>query len=304
MSQSSLTLTDVPIVEHNESRHARRFVGTAARSLKTVADVFVWEIRSFFLRPAVYLLYLCLTLLAGWSFSWLVTVLSRGGGLALRQGDDVLFQFLGPNVFIVGSWTCLVPLLTMNLIADERRRGTWETLLTTPLSPYEVVVGKFLAGWCSLLTALIPWGLFLCVLRFWNGRVQWLGGWFPWIDGPGLSFDFGPVLGAVLGLSLIGLTLTAIGLLGSSLCRGPFAAALVSFVAMLIVVTLSLLPKALTYWQLPAEQIQLAEILSCWGHLERFSQGLVDPRIIAGHLSVTVFVLWLTVCTARYPDNS
>src|SRR6516225_9015230 len=65
--------------------------------------VFVWEIKSFFLRPLSYLLLLAAALLAGWSFSWLVTLLARGTDPALQSGDDPISQFLGPNVFLIGG---------------------------------------------------------------------------------------------------------------------------------------------------------------------------------------------------------
>jgi len=120
-----------------------------------VAVVFAWEFKGFFLRPTAWLLLLTMSLLAGLNFSWLVTLLSRGDSLALRQGDDPLVQFLGPNVFLVGACTLLVPLLTMDLVADERRRGTWEALLTTGVTSLQVLLGKFLAGWGLLLTCLV-----------------------------------------------------------------------------------------------------------------------------------------------------
>jgi ABC-2 type transport system permease protein len=118
--------------------------------------VFVWEIKSFFLRPVSYVLLLAAALTAGWSFSWLVTLLSRGPTVGLRPTDDPIAQFLGPNVFLIGGCTLLVPLLTMNAIADERRRATWEQMLTAPISPFAVVLGKFAASWCVFVMCLVP----------------------------------------------------------------------------------------------------------------------------------------------------
>src|SRR5437016_4630522 len=64
------------------------------------AVVCAWELKSFLLRPIAYVLLLAAVLLASWSFSWLVTLLSRGPVVPLRSGDDPIPQFLGPNVFL------------------------------------------------------------------------------------------------------------------------------------------------------------------------------------------------------------
>lgn len=268
-----------------------------------MVPVFTWELRGFFLRPTAYVLLLTMALVAGGSFSWLVTVLSRGGGPALRQGDSPLVQFLGPNVFLVGSITLLVPLLTMNLVADERRRGTWEPLLTTAVTPRAVIAGKFLAGWCLLLACVSPWVYYLLVLRSWNGRGRMLWDVIPWFDGTGLGFDIGPACGGMVGLAVIGMTFTALGLFCSTVCRGPFAAALLSFAAMFALLVLSFVPQALAFWQFPPEPVRLAGMLSCWGQLERFSQGLIDPRIVVGHVSATALLLWMTTRIARRRDE-
>src|SRR5262245_10048826 len=77
------------------SRLARRLPAAARRGLREVATVFAWEIRTFLLRPTSYLLLLAAAVLAGWSFSWLVTLLARGSDPALRPADDPIAQFLG-----------------------------------------------------------------------------------------------------------------------------------------------------------------------------------------------------------------
>src|SRR5439155_4308828 len=134
------------------------------RFFRGVAVVFVWEIKAFFLRPVAYVMLLAAAILSGWSFSWLVTLLSRGMDPALRAADDPIAQFLGPNVFLIGACTLVIPLLTMNAIAEERRRGTWELLLTAPVSSLSVVLGKFIALWSLLMACLTPWIYHLAVL--------------------------------------------------------------------------------------------------------------------------------------------
>jgi ABC-2 type transport system permease protein len=269
-----------------------------------MANVALWELKSFFLRPMTYALLLSLTVVSTWSFSWLVTLLARGSAPAMRGDEDPVFQFIGPNLFLVGTGTLLIPLLTMSLVAEERRRGTWETLLTSAANPLGVVGGKFLAGWCKWLVCLTPWAVLSVVLRLWSGEVRQVAGFVPWFAGQGLNFDVGPVAGGLLGLAMLGMTFVALGLLCSSVCRQTASAAALSFAAMLGVLFLSVLPKLLGFWNCPSEWLRWAASVSCWGQLEQFSQGAVSPRIIVGHFSVCVLLLWGTTLTARSRDAS
>jgi ABC-2 type transport system permease protein len=275
-------------------------MGSAAR----VGSVAGWELRSLFQRPSTYFLLLTAVLTAGWGFSWLVTLLARGGGVSLRQVDDPIVQFLGPNVFLVGLCTLLVPLLTMSLVADERRRGTWELLLTTPVTIGEVFAGKFLAGWSMLMLALLPWSYYVAVLRFWNGKTRMLWGFAPWFDGAGVPFDRGPVLGGICGIAMIGGTFVAFGLACSGVCRRPVSAALVTFMGMLLALVLGFTPRVLEMWGFAREQFAWVEAVSCWGHLERSARGVVLPRVLLAHLSLWAGLLWLAAHWSRRVDDA
>lgn len=265
--------------------------------------VFLWELKSFFRRPASYVLLLAAALTAGWSFSWLVTLLSRRSPVGVQPADDPIAQFLGPNVFLIGGCTLLVPLLTMNAIADERRRATWEQLLTAPVAPLAVVLGKFAALWCAFVTCLIPWLYYVVALRYWNGRFTTVWGGIPWFESPGLPFDLGPVYAGCLALVCVGATFVAIGMFCSGLCRGPASAALLSLVAMGLILALGVAPRMLAHWNFSADQVRLAETLSCWGHVERFSRGVIELRIIAAHVTVSAILLWTTAVTCRRVDE-
>lgn len=284
----------------------QRFAGRRARwreFCEPAVAVFIWEIRAFFLRPAAWVMLLSASLLAGWCFAWLVTLLARGGGVSLRTLDDPVVQFLGPNLFLVGLCTLFVPVLTMNSIADERRRGTWELLLTSPVSVGQVLAGKFAALGCALLAALAPWPFFLAVLRVWNGKTRILWGFLPWLDGPGVPFDPGSACGGILGLSVIAATCAALGLFCSSLCRRPVSAALLTFVAMMVLLGISVLPRALEVWGFARDQTAWIETLSCWGQLERLCRGTLRPRELVAQLSFCGALLWLTAWVSRRVDD-
>ncbi len=256
-------------------------------SAGAVMTVAVWEILAHFRRPAAYVMLLAATLIAGWNFSLLVTLLAQGRVVPLRQADDPLAQFLGPNVFLVFSLMLIVPVVTMGMVADERRRGTWESLLTTPVEPWQVLMGKFAAAWTAVVVNVLPWICYVAALRWWPGL--------------GLEFDRGYLIGGVIGIGTVSLTLCGIGLLCTSICKAPFAASVATVSAMIALLLLSLAPQSMQYWQLDESWIAAAERVAVWEHLAAFSTGAVDPRVICGHVTFACFLLWIAcqVCKVR-----
>jgi len=274
-----------------------------ATAVTRVGSVARWEWHGYFRRPIGYLLLLAAVLVSAWSFAWLVTLIARGGGTALVQANDPIVQFLGPNIFLTGFCTLVVPLLTMNLMADERRRGTLELLLTTPVSTGEAIVGKFLASWGIFLAMLSPWVIDLLVLRCWSGATSMLWDVVPVPTGTGLPFDVGILIGGATGLALLGGTQIAIGLLCSSGCRRPVAAAMLTFAALLGLLVLGILPRVLEIWSFPHERIAWIEGLSPWNHLDQFSRGKFLPRVFVGHITAWFCLLWLAVRVSRNADE-
>ncbi len=258
----------------------------AVHDLCTTAAIANWEIRAYFRRPTAYVLLMATTLVAGWNFLLLVTLLSQGRVVVLRQADDPLAQFLGPNIFLILSLMLVLPVVTMGLVADERRRGTWETLLTAPIQPWQAIVGKFAAAWCAVMVNILPWICYLAILYFYAG----------------LDFDAGHLIGGAVGIGTVSLTLCAIGLFCSTICRAPFAAAVSTGAAMLGLLLLSLLPRAMEYWWFDEQWISWAKRFACWEHLAQFSRGAIDLSIVSGHLSVAVIFLWLAIQVSQLRD--
>ena len=299
---SAVSATQEDIVATNRRRTSPPLLDVAV-AWRTARAAFAWEFRTFFQRPSSYLLLLAATLTATWAFSWLITLLSRGTAIPVRTADDPVAQFLGPNLFLVGGCTLLIPLLTMNSIADERRRSTWEQLVTAPVSMPAVVAAKFAAAWLLLVVSFIPWVGFALVLRSWNGRmISWHG--IPWFDASSLPFDWGSIWGGCAGVVVVGATLTAIGILCSGLCRRPLSAAVLTFGAMGLVLLMAFLPRLLERWNFSAAQLELIEAVSCWGHFARFSRGTIEPSLVTGHVTATILLLWLTTSVCRRNEGN
>jgi ABC-2 type transport system permease protein len=155
-----------------------------------------------------------------------------------------LFGFLGPvllegratldNVFTVIQFLMLfaMPAFTMRLLAEERRVGTLEILLTSPLRDWELVLGKWLgvlAFYCIAIAFSLVYVVLLMVLLPARADVHLLG----LTVGVG-DLDYGTILTSYAGLILLGAMLAAIGLLSSSLTQNQVVAFIVALVVMML----------------------------------------------------------------------
>lgn len=166
----------------------------------------------------------------------------------------------------------IVPLLTMRLLADEFRSGSFEVLITNPLSDTELVVGKFLAGWLSFFTLTLPTLTYLAVLERLGSPDWWMA------------------LNGFFGLWLLGLLLTALGLLFSATTDNSLFAALGALTAGILLHSAGDAVYALFGW--PGEAIAY---LSVKNHFALFRRGVLDSRSVAFFLFTTVMLLFLTV---------
>ena len=165
------------------------------------------------------------------------------------------------TTYISGSpafWIALlvaIPALTMRLLAEERRSGTIETLLTLPVTETQVVLAKWLAGVVMYLVLLVPFALYLPFLYY---QAQFY-------------FDLGPVLALGIGLTTMGMMFVAIGLFFSSMTRNQIIAAIWTFVVLffmivLVPLVLSLRGRQHAGW---AEGVRFSSVLSPGPELRR-----------------------------------
>lgn len=177
----------------------------------------------------------------------------------------------------------MVPLLTMKCLAEERRLGTMETLLTTPVSTTEVVLGKYGAAY-ALYVAM--WastaGLFYIFQRF-VGNAQ--------------LTDPGPIIGGYLFIAVSGLLFIAVGVFASSLCRSQSVAGILCF-TLLFTLIIGGNYLADTTWIDRIEGLPLrpaVEYAMVFDHLGDFTKGVVDVRQLLFYGSGTALALILSV---------
>jgi ABC-2 type transport system permease protein len=248
--------------------------------MRHVNELLRRELAAYFLAPMAYLVLLAFQLVAFLNFWEMVDSLSqpmRAQGEYSTLNDPMTTYVSGSPAFWIAVLVA-IPALTMRLLAEERRSGTIETLLTLPVTEAQVVLAKWLAGVVMYLVLLIPFALYLPFL-YYQGHFH---------------FDVGPVLALGVGLSTMGMMFVAVGLLFSAMTRNQIVAAIWTFVAlfcMIVLVPLTLLFAARTRagW---AEAVQFTSILH---QVRSFGVGRLDLRHLALHLSVCVLLLSLTV---------
>jgi ABC-2 type transport system permease protein len=229
----------------------------------TVA-IFRRELSGLFGRPLAYIALTLFILLLGFVELGLNDLLLAGRA-SMRD----------PFFWIAAWFLFLLPAVTMGLIAEERRTGTLELLVTLPVTPTQIVVAKWLAAVAFTIVALAltaSYPLALCFL----GELDW-----------------GPVVGGYLGLLLLGATITAIGTATSAATPHQMVAFLVAF---LLCVLPWLVGFALT--RFPAASTPLIQYLTFEYHFSNLSRGVIDSRSLIFYgsiifLSLRVAVLFL-----------
>lgn len=223
------------------------------------------EINSFFASPIGYLVIAIFLLLNG-LFLWLF----KGEFNILDNGFADLSSF-----FLLSPWILifLIPAVTMRSFSDEKKQGTLELLLTKPISPLQLVLGKYFGALVLILIALLPTLLYVYT-------VYKLGN-------PTGNLDFGSTLGSYFGLLFLVATYTAIGVFASTISDNQI-------VAFIIAVFLCL------FFYIGFEGIadvtssNIIENLGINAHYKSISRGVLDTRDIIYFLSITVLFIALT----------
>lgn len=183
---------------------------------------------------------------------------------------ETLFS-LGPFVFMF-----LIPAITMRMLAEEKKSGTIETLLTSPLSEWQIVLGKYFAAFTLVVFSVLP-----TLIYFYS--VYQLGNPIGNLDIPGIT-------GSYIGLLLLGGVFTAIGLASSALTDNQILAFILSvFLCFFLYTGVSSLASLF-----PANTAIYIEDLSLSYHYDALSRGLIDTRDITYFVTVVVFVLLIT----------
>ena len=229
--------------------------------MKHFATLLLKEEKAIFSSPIAYATVAVYLLLMGYTFT-AVLFLNRTGELV-----RVFFQ--AAVLFLL-----VVPVVTMRLLAEERRGGTLELLLTSPVREIEIVLAKFTAGLSLSALMLALTGSYAAVLGIFGDP------------------DWGPIYSGFLGLFLLAASLTAIGLLVSGLTANQVVAAVVAMgvgILLWMIDTLGYL--------LPEPYDTIISQLSLVGHFTPFATGALFLSDVGFFLTIVLVGLFLSVRT-------
>lgn len=228
------------------------------------------EFRSLFLSPLAWVMLAVLQIILGGLFIYILSVVYENQDKAiLMEGWPGITLSILPIFLTFAAFLLLlvVPLLTMRLVAEERRSKTITLLFSAPVSMTEIVLGKYLGVMMFLLlvlalVALMPLSLLV------GGRI-----------------DLGVVFAGLLGLLLTVASFAAVGLFISTLTQHPAVAAIASFGALLC------------FWllDLSAQGTGLIAYLSLFNHYQPLLYGIFDTADAVYHLLLIVTLLALSV---------
>lgn len=224
------------------------------------------EVRGYFSSPVAFVFIVIFLLLSGF-FTFMV------GGL-FERGEASLQAFFAWHPWL---YLFLVPAVGMRMWSEERRLGTIELLLTMPITPWQAIVGKFLASWAVVALALV------LTFPIWI-TVNYLG-----------HPDNGVIVAGYIGSLLMAGAYLAITAMTSAMTRNQVVSFIVSVVLALFLILAGYPPvtNMLISWASPWLVDGIASF-SVMTHFESIQKGVLDSRDILYFLSVIGFSLFTT----------
>ncbi len=236
------------------------------------------ELVSYFASPIAYVILAIFALLTGYFFFVRIQLYNflslqfmryQGYMQALNIGDFII-KPLYANLAVV--LLLLMPMITMKSYAEEKRNGTKELLMTSPVTLTEIVIGKFISACLVFITMLI---LTLTV---------------PVLLGSYASADAGVMITTYTGMFLLGASMISVGMFASSITENQIVAAVIAFGILLLFWTIGWVSHGAN----PSLSVFLGYMSLIDRHFQDLLKGILDTRDIVYYLSFIFFFLFLT----------
>lgn len=236
------------------------------------------ELRILFTSPMAYVVTAVFILITGYLYYNIVLFASTQSMQIMRvQGalpqinlNDLVFRPTFHNMAVILMLT--LPLITMRLLAEEKKIKTIELLMTSPVPIFAIVMGKFLAAMTVFTLMLFLTG-YMPLLMWYYGSIQWM-----------------PILAGYIGIWLLGGVFIAVGLTASSLTENQIIASFLGFGAVLILWLIGWLSQGMADSPLGP----FLTYLSIGEHTENFIKGMIDTDDLVYQGSLIVLGLFIT----------
>lgn len=244
--------------------------------MRNIWAIYRREMKGYFTSPIAYVVIAVYLFLYGFFFrdylyrfiDWSFQAAQYGGPRTLNVNQDLIrWLFQSSSVLFL----FMIPLIAMRTFAEEKRSGTIELLLTSPITDFHIVFAKFLAA-LSLYGVMIGATLLHMGLLFLYGNPEWK-----------------PLVAGYLGMLLLGGSFISLGLLFSSLTKNQIVAAFLAFFVFLFLWLMEFMKD----W-IPPTAGRLVQELSVTSHMENFFKGIIDTKDLVYYLSFIGFGLFLT----------
>jgi len=226
--------------------------------MKQMTTIAIKEFKDYFISPIAYIVISLFLIVTGWFFFSTFFIFGRAD---LRD-----FFSLLPITF-----SFIIPAVTMRLFSEERNVGSYETLLTMPVSFTDIALGKFLAATGFTAAMLIPTLSYPIFIAF-------IG-----------ELDPGPVIGGYLGALFLGGAYCSLGLFASSLTRNQIIAFIIGCA---LCFTLTILDRLLFF--MPAKIIGFINYMGSSSHFLNIAKGVIDSRDVLYFISVIFIFIFST----------
>jgi ABC-2 type transport system permease protein len=233
------------------------------------------EIRSYFASPIAYIVIGLFALLFGGFYvailDWFVrqgTQMAMGMGPMPMNVNQQMIRPLLENTAVMLLF--VLPMITMRTYSEEKRSGTIELLLTSPLTDLQIILGKFVGAMTLYATMLAVTLVYVGVLFFF-GTPEWK-----------------PVVTAYLGLLLLGGSFISVGLLISSLTKNQIVAGMLTFAVFMLLWIINWMDTLAGSFE------PIVTYLSVTRHFDDFAKGIIDTKHVIYYVSFITFGLFLT----------
>jgi ABC-2 type transport system permease protein len=232
------------------------------------------ELKGYFATPIGWIVIGMFALLWGWFYYVMLVIFNQQSLQLGGEGGnvDINAQLIRP-LFLNASVILLfvLPLVTMRTYSEEKRSGTIELLLTSPVTDVQIILGKFL-GAMTLYAAMLAITAIHMGLLFSYGNPEWK-----------------VVVIGYLGLLLMGGCFVSVGLLISSLTKNQIVSGMITFAVFLMLWVINWPASFVS----PTTQ-NILNYLSITDHFDDFTKGILDTKHLVYYFSVMAFGLFLT----------
>ena len=197
----------------------------------------------------------------------------------------IALQLLFNSPLVIFSLPVVIPLVTMKLVAEERRLGTLESVLTTTVTDSQFILTKFLSALIFYLILWIPVIIYCVILQ----KICNIQG----VD----FFNFGVLSGSFIGIFFIGIFYSAVGVFMSTITKNQVIAAISGFS---IIFSSLFIFMVLTYSTRYEGLRNIAQFFSTFNHMLDFSRGLIDSRYIIFYTFSSIWLLYSSIFILKW----